>query len=73
VCGILNVHVLDFGQCDGKKCTGKKLSRLHVLKELRMGQGWNGLILSPTGAQAVSPSDRYAVWLCVVVEHYKHF
>ena len=59
----------DFGQCDSKRCTGKKLSRLHLLRELRVNQGWNGVILSPTGERAVSPADKDIVkanGVCVV-------
>jgi hypothetical protein len=33
------------GQCDSKKCTGRKLARLSALKELRVNQGWPGVIL----------------------------
>lgn len=59
----------DFGQCDSSKCTGKKLSRLHMLSELRVTQGWNGLVLSPTGTRTVSPEDAEIVkanGVCVV-------
>lgn len=59
----------DFGQCDSKRCTGKKLSRLHMLKELRTNQSWNGVVLSPSGERAVSPADRSIVeqnGVCVV-------
>jgi pre-rRNA-processing protein TSR3 len=59
----------DFGQCDSKRCSGKKLSRLRLLKELKMQQHWAGLVLSPTGERAVSPSDRDIVkanGVCVV-------
>jgi pre-rRNA-processing protein TSR3 len=67
----------DFGQCDGSKCTGKKLSRLKMLVELRVTQGWMGgafcrlwlprstqhvgIVLSPTGTRTVSPEDRAIV------------
>jgi pre-rRNA-processing protein TSR3 len=59
----------DFGQCDAKRCTGKKLSRLRLLRELKPNQAWAGLVLSPTGERAVSPADRPIVaasGVCVV-------
>lgn len=46
-----------------------KLQRLRMLKELKIGQSWNGIILSPIGSKAVSPSDRELVesnGVCVV-------
>jgi len=52
------IAMWDFDQCDPKKCSGKKLSRLGLLKELRVGQRFRGIVLSPQGNQAVSPSDR---------------
>jgi ribosome biogenesis protein Tsr3 len=49
------------GQCDSKKCTGRKLARLSALKELRVSQGWAGVILSPSGKQACSRADHEIV------------
>lgn len=53
----IKLAMWDFGQCDSKKCTGRKLARLRQLKELRVNQGWPGVILSPSGKQAVSLAD----------------
>jgi len=53
----LKLAMWDFGQCDSKKCTGRKLARLSALKELRVSQGWAGVILSPSGKQACSRAD----------------
>lgn len=47
----------DFGQCDAKRCTGRKLSRLGMLKELRVSNGFGGVVLSPAGNQCVSRED----------------
>ncbi|XP_034692208.1 ribosome biogenesis protein TSR3 homolog [Vitis riparia] len=47
----------DFGQCDAKKCTGRKLSRFGLLKELRVTSGFGGIALSPVGNQCVSKED----------------
>jgi len=48
----------DFGQCDAKKCTGRKLNRLGYLRALRLSQAFSGIILSPVGKETVSFSDR---------------
>lgn len=47
----------DFGQCDAKRCTGRKLARFGLLKELRVGTGFGGICLSPTGSQCISRED----------------
>ncbi|KAK1261872.1 hypothetical protein QJS04_geneDACA008716 [Acorus gramineus] len=47
----------DFGQCDSKKCTGRKLARFRLLKELRVSNGFGGIVLSPVGTQCVSKED----------------
>ena len=35
----------DFDHCDPKKCSGKKLSRLGLMKELRVGQRFQGVVM----------------------------
>ncbi|CAI8618998.1 unnamed protein product [Vicia faba] len=53
----IKLAMWDFGQCDAKKCTGRKLSRLGFLKELRVSNGFGGIALSPVGQQCVSRED----------------
>lgn len=48
----------DFNQCDPKKCSGRKLARLKLIKCLKIKQKFPGLVLSPTGGKCVSPEDK---------------
>ena len=48
----------DLGHCDPKRCSGKKLIRQHMMRELHLGQRFNGVIITPNGKQVVSPADR---------------
>jgi pre-rRNA-processing protein TSR3 len=56
----VRLSMWDFGQCDSKRCTGRKLSRLGMISTLAIGGGgggFRGLVLSPEGRMPVSPAD----------------
>lgn len=48
----------DTKQCDPKRCTGQKLVKKQLLKVLRFSDPFQGIVLSPTDAQCISPQDR---------------
>ncbi|RKF76106.1 Ribosome biogenesis protein TSR3 [Golovinomyces cichoracearum] len=48
----------DFGHCDPKRCSGKKLMKLNLMRELHVGQKHSGVIISPNANETISPADR---------------
>ncbi|KAA8913925.1 RLI and DUF367 domain protein [Sphaerosporella brunnea] len=47
----------DLGHCDPKRCSGKKLMRLGMMRELPIGRKHGGVIITPNGKTVISPSD----------------
>ncbi|CED82445.1 duf367 family protein [Phaffia rhodozyma] len=52
------VGMWDFDHCDPKRCSGKKLSRLNLIKQLRVGARFRGVVMTPKGTKPVSLEDR---------------
>lgn len=48
----------DLGHCDPKRCSGKKLMRAGLMRDLHLGQRHNGVIITPNGKHTISPADR---------------
>ncbi|KAI9847269.1 MAG: ribosome biogenesis protein tsr3 [Sclerophora amabilis] len=48
----------DFGHCDPKRCSGKKLIKLRLMRELHIGQKFAGVVVSPNAKRTLSPIDR---------------
>ncbi|KAG9006968.1 ribosome biogenesis protein tsr3 [Tulasnella sp. JGI-2019a] len=52
------VAMWDFDHCDPKRCSGKKLARFGLIRDLRVNQKFRGIVVTPKGTQPISPSDR---------------
>ncbi|OAA59837.1 rli and DUF367 domain containing protein [Niveomyces insectorum RCEF 264] len=47
----------DLGHCDPKRCSGKRLMKLGLLRSLHLGQRYPGVVITPHGRQVLSPAD----------------
>jgi len=52
------VAMWDFDHCDPRRCSGKKLARLGLIKELKVGSRFRGIVVSPKWKQVLSSGDR---------------
>ncbi|KAK4612222.1 18S rRNA aminocarboxypropyltransferase [Fulvia fulva] len=48
----------DLNHCDAKRCSGKRLMRLGLMRELHVGQKHSGIVVSPKAKILCSPADR---------------
>ncbi|EPX74455.1 ribosome biogenesis protein [Schizosaccharomyces octosporus yFS286] len=54
----LPLAMWDFGHCNPNACSGKRLERLGCIRNLRIGQKFKGVVVTPNGKSPVSPADR---------------
>ena len=54
----LPLAMWDLGQCDRNRCTGTRLSRQGLVKEMRLGVNHPGVCLTPVGQTSVSRADK---------------
>ncbi|VDN20527.1 unnamed protein product [Gongylonema pulchrum] len=54
----LRLGMFDFKQCDPKRCTGRKLMRHGLVKVIKIGSKFGGLVLSPSANRTLSAADR---------------
>ena len=57
----INLGMWDFAQCDPKRCSGRKLCRIKMIQEFKVGHKFRGVILTPSGTRVISPADREIV------------
>ncbi|KAH8151672.1 uncharacterized protein LAJ45_04294 [Morchella importuna] len=48
----------DLGHCDPERCSGKKLIRQGLMRDLPIGRKFSGVIITPNGKGPVSQADR---------------
>ena len=65
----IKLSMLYFDQCDPKKCTGKKMERLGLLKEIKFSRNYGGILLTPNGKKICSIEDHEIIakkGICVI-------
>ena len=65
----IKLSMLYFDQCDPKKCTGKKMERLGLLKEIKLNRNYGGILLTPNGKKICSIEDHDIIatkGICVI-------
>ncbi|EDQ93050.1 uncharacterized protein MONBRDRAFT_13793 [Monosiga brevicollis MX1] len=55
---VFELAMWDFAQCDPKRCTGRKLIRMGLCRELTLRNTFKGIVLSPDAKQCLSPTDK---------------
>ena len=65
----IKLAMLYVDQCDPKKCTGKKMERLGLLKEIKFSRNYGGILLTPNGKKICSIEDHEIIakkGICVI-------
>nr|CAG4646617.1 EOG090X0EVF [Macrothrix elegans] len=60
------VAMWDVGQCDPKRCSGRKLARFGLVTSLQLGEKFHGIVCSPIAEKCVAPDDHSIVENCGV-------
>ena len=59
------VAMWDLLHCDPKRCSGRKMARLGMITELKLGQRWPGVCLSPKGIYSYMSCFSRSMTICL--------
>lgn len=65
----IKLYMVDFNQCDPKKCSGRKLESFNLLKSINHKNRFKGITLSASGTKYISKEDKDIIMkygLCVI-------
>ncbi|CAD8051346.1 unnamed protein product [Paramecium sonneborni] len=64
----IKLFMIDYGQCDVKKCTGRKMERFKLLTAIKPKVKFQGIIVSANGKKYVSKDDEELLQkgICVI-------
>jgi len=65
----IKLYMVDFNQCDPKKCSGRKLESFGLLKSINHKNRFKGITLSASGTKYISKEDKDIILqygLCVI-------
>jgi len=65
----IKLYMIDFNQCDPKKCSGRKLESFGLLKSINHKSRFKGITLSAGGTKVISKEDKEIIMqhgLCVI-------
>lgn len=57
----VDLAMWDFNHCDPKRCSGKKMARVGIMRTLKVGRKFAGVVVTPNGKIPVSPADKAIV------------
>lgn len=57
----VDLAMWDFQHCDPKRCSGKKMARVGLMRTLKIGQKFSGVVITPNARIPVSPADSATV------------